>query len=311
MTHLLVIRLSALGDIAMLVPVIKALAEQYPDIEVTILSQPRASDLFKDMPNNVLFKAVNTKQQSVWDLAKTLQGYDMVADMHNVWRSTLIRSYLWLGGTRTAYIRKGRLEKWSLTHLDCCKNRQLRTTISRYCDVLQELKLPVITTEPIFTTGTGIGIAPFAAHRGKIYPLGQMEKVVNILSETGERIFLFGGGKEEKHILDEWVKYPNVTNTAGQYSLLEELQLISKLRVMLTMDSANMHLASIAGTRVVSVWGATDPKAGFLGYGQQLTDCISRPMKCRPCSIYGKRKCRYDDYRCMNINPEEIVRKLI
>ena len=78
------------------------------------------------------------------------------------------------------------------------------------------------------------------------------------------------------------------------------------------MDSANMHMASLVGTRVVSVWGATHPYAGFLGYGQREADCIQRNMPCRPCSVYGNKPCQYGDYRCLTtITPNAIVCKLL
>ena len=91
----------------------------------------------------------------------------------------------------------------------------------------------------------------------------------------------------------------------------EEIAFMRTLRLMLTMDSANMHLASIVGTRVLSIWGATHPNAGFLGYGQNESDCIQRNIKCRPCSIYGIRKCKYNNYTCMDITPETIVKKIL
>ena len=149
-----------------------------------------------------------------------------------------------------------------------------------------------------------------------------MEKVVELLSEAekekalsgdkqNEKIILFGGGKKEQEVLEGWAaKYPGVESVAGKYSLAEELEIIRGLRVMVSMDSANMHLASLVGTRVVSIWGATHPKAGFLGFGQSESDCVQRNLKCRPCSIYGKKKCRYGDYRCMDITPEVIKEKV-
>ena len=92
--------------------------------------------------------------------------------------------------------------------------------------------------------------------------------------------------------------------------LAEELDMIRGLRVMVSMDSANMHLASLVGTRVVSIWGATHPNAGFLGIGQSESDCVQRDLKCRPCSVYGNKRCKYGDYRCLDIEPEEIVARI-
>ena len=86
---------------------------------------------------------------------------------------------------------------------------------------------------------------------------------------------------------------------------------MSHLDVMLSMDSSNMHLASLTGTPVVSVWGATHPYAGFMGWGQTEEYAVQIPLDCRPCSVYGQKPCLRGDYACMrNIAPEAIVEKV-
>ena len=310
MKRLLIIRLSALGDVAMVVPVVRALAEQHPELDITVLSQNRMEDLFVDLPTNVHFYGVDLKKQSLREIIADLDTYDYVADLHGVWRSMMIRWALRLRGAEVQAIQKGRFSRLLLTHKWIRK--QLQTTILRYCATLQSLGLSIDTPKAVLqTAGKGIGIAPFAAHKGKVYPLERMERVVKLLSEQGERIVLFGGSKEAS-LLESWTKkYPNVKSVAGQHSLREELEIMRSLRIMLTMDSSNMHLASLVGTRVISIWGATHPKAGFLGFGQQESDCIQRnDLSCRPCSIYGNKKCKYGDYRCLDITPEEIVAKV-
>ena len=83
---------------------------------------------------------------------------------------------------------------------------------------------------------------------------------------------------------------------------------MSRLRLVLAMDSGNMHLASLAGVPVVSVWGATHPLSGFLGWGQSIDNVIQEDLPCRPCSIYGSKPCEYGDYRCMTgISPERVL----
>ena len=309
MKRLLVIRFSALGDVAMLVPVVRAFAEQHPEVEVTVLSQQRMSDLFAGMPANVLFHGVRLKEQSLREIVDELGSFDFVADMHNVWRSRYIRWAMRLRGARVENIKKGRFERFLLTHQ--LSRKPLKHSILRYCDVLYGLGLPTSVPETSPThTGKGVGIAPFAAHEGKCYPLKKMEEVVRQLSEQGEKVVLFGS-QQEADILEVWAKkYSGVMNIAGTKSLGEELEVMRGLRVMVTMDSANMHLASLVGTRVVSIWGATHPKAGFLGIGQRESDCIQRDLKCRPCSIYGKKKCTFGDYRCMDIAPEDILERV-
>ena len=298
----------------MLVPVVRALAEQYPELEITVLSQRRTADLFAGMPENVVFHGVDVKQQSLREIAAGLGKYDYVADMHSVWRSRYIRLRMALRGAKVRTIHKGRISKFLLTR--GWVHKPLKTTTARYLQVLERLGFEKLVTghnkDKISTkVRFGVGIAPFAAHPGKVYPLERMETVVRMLSEEGEKVVLFGGGKREQEILESWAKkYKGVESVAGKYSLAEELEIMRGLRVMVSMDSANMHLASLVGTRVVSIWGATHPYAGFMGIGQNEKDCVQRDLECRPCSIYGNKKCQYGDYRCMEIAPEEIVGKI-
>ena len=93
--------------------------------------------------------------------------------------------------------------------------------------------------------------------------------------------------------------------------MYQELILMSHLDVMVSMDSANMHLASITGTKVVSVWGATHPYAGFMGWRQSEDNAVQLPLACRPCSIFGNKPCRRGDFACMTgIKPEMIFEKI-
>ncbi len=142
-----------------------------------------------------------------------------------------------------------------------------------------------------------------------------MEKVIQqlIRHHPHSHIFLFGGGKNETPVMNTWAeKYP-----AGGECFrpapwhLEELILMSHLRVMLSMDSGNMHLASLVNTPVVSIWGATHPYAGFMGWHQSPDNAVQLDMPCRPCSIYGNKPCMRGDFACMkNISPELIVEKV-
>lgn len=290
----------------MVAPIVQRAAEQNPEVEFTVLSQGRMADLFAGMPENVVFYGVDLKKQSLREIVAGLGRFELVADLHDVWRSRYIRIAMRLKGARVRTIRKGRFERFLLTrHI---RSEALTHTTVRYAEVLRRLGLSVSDLKaPLQTTGEGVGIAPFAAHKGKIYPLERMEEVVRLLSESGERVVLFGGGKKEQELLETWAKkYKGVESIAGKYRLAEEMEIMRGLRVMVSMDSANMHLASLVGTRVVSVWGATHPKAGFLGFGQNEEDCIQRDLQCRPCSIYGNKKCKFGDYRCLDISPEVI-----
>jgi len=329
MKKLLVIRFSALGDVAMVVPVLKALAIAYPNWDITMLSKKGYASLFKGLPNNVHFFGADLKgkHRGLAGLNRLLHDmryreFDAVADLHDVIRSAYLRHRCLWRGKRVAHIHKDRYQKWLLIRHFYQYKHPLQSTISRYRTVLEELGFEFML-QPIhpFTDSPAhplkhIGIAPFAAHRGKIYPLGKMAQVVQALGEKmearGEKVYLFGAGEKEKVILDKWQKmYVGVESVVGKYSMDEEMNVMAGFRLMLTMDSANMHMASLVGTRVLSVWGATHPWAGFLGYGQSENDCIQLSIPCRPCSIYGNRICKYGDYRCLNIDPNSIIERVL
>ncbi len=337
MSRTLVIRLSALGDVAMLVPVLYSAAAAFPDEEFILVTKSPLLGMFEYKPSNVIVYPVFYKDKhkgirGLFRLAKELAVLkpDKIVDAHDVLRSKYIRTFFRLKGKKIEVIDKGKSEKKLLTRRYNKKFFPLKTSIQRYMDVFKdsgynfELKFRSVfeyanrdfnMIEPI--TGAKdcvwVGIAPFAKHKGKIYPLEKTEEVLkNLSSKPDVKIFLFGGGKEETDLLNTWAeRYPSTICVAGKMKFSIELLLMSYIDVMLTMDSGNMHLASLVGTPVVSVWGATHPYAGFFGFGQDPDNAVQIELSCRPCSVYGNKPCFRKDYACLNgISPDMVVRKI-
>lgn len=344
--HLLIIRFSAMGDVAMAVPVVYALAHQYPHLRITMLSRPFARPFFENLAPNVGFMEADIKGEyrgmkglNALYRRLTAKNFTAIADLHNILRSGYLRMRFNIDRYTVAHINKHRSGRRQLTNQAHKLLQQQPSSFQNYADVLAALGYPVKwepteTTAPTFvslfppeggplytiTSRIGekkgfqqwIGIAPFAAHQGKIYPTELMEQVIEGIARNHPscRIFLFGGSDEERAQLDTWAtRYSHCTNASSLLAnLSEELILMSHLHVMVTMDSANMHLASLVNTPVVSVWGATHPYAGFLGWRQQAANCIQLDLPCRPCSIYGSKSCLHGDYRCLRgIQPQAIV----
>ncbi len=328
--HVLVIRLSAIGDVAMVAPVLRQFAEYCPQVKFTMVSRPFLQPLFEGLPNVEFIGAdvygTYKGLKGLWKLFRILHAAkpSVVADLHNVLRTKIVRMLFVLCGTRVFHIRKGRAEKRALTRRKHKIKRQLKTTFERYTEVLEKatgVKLPVDApfNVPLYDKvnveidGTAIGIAPFAKHKGKIYPLDYMEQVVAYFAvNKGINVILFGGSGEEQNFLEQWAhRYPNVQSVAGKLSLYDELALMQRLPVMLTMDSANLHFASLVGTPVVSVWGATHPYAGFYGWRQPDQNRVSFDIACCPCSVFGNKPCFRHDYQCLRaIKPMDIIRKI-
>ena len=327
-----------MGDVAMTVPVIRAFVEQHPNVKITVLSKPFLEPLFTDIKNVNFFAADVTNKHKgflgIYKLYKELKllKIDTVADLHNVLRSKVLRTFFKIAFKNVNFINKGRSEKRALTQTKNKVFKQLKTTQERYADVFRNLgfsldisnpKFPLkneLSKELIKITGTKsknwIGIAPFAQYNSKMYPIDLMEKVIAELSENKAiKIFLFGGGKKEVEVLDAIAnKYATTINMAGKIKLAQELNLISNLDCMLSMDSGNAHFAAMLGVNTLTIWGITHPFTGFAPFNQPFENAILPDLNKYPnipCSIYGNKVSEgYEDVM-RSISPKRVTEKII
>lgn len=335
--HLLVIRLSAMGDVAMVALVLRALVSQHPQLKITVLSKPFLAPLFDSNPA-ISFVGAETNSHhkgllGLYRLYKELKSRDIdgIADLHNVLRSRLL--CLFFAGTKSIRLDKGRDEKKALIRRQNKVFRPLKTTHERYADVFREFgfdtdlsKTPFPTAKPLPTplknktawqkTQKHIGIAPFAQHPSKNYPLDLMEVVIQKLSaRSNVQLLLFGGGNEEIRTLSALEKkYPNTLCIAGKIHLNEELLLISHLNCMLSMDSGNGHFAALCGIPTLTLWGGTHPHAGFAPFRQPAENSLIPDLKKYPLipySVYGNKTLPGYENAMRTIAPEAVVKQVL
>ncbi len=334
-TDIMIFRFSAMGDVAMSVPVVKTLTEQYPDINIIFVSRPFFAPLFAGIPQ-VKFVGINFDDYKgiagLWRLFQRLKKYNptYIADLHDVLRSKILRTFFKLYAHRIAVINKGRKEKRALTRQKNKIFKALKSTHQRYADVFKNLNYPVDLQNfkpelpPLsenvklflqnFDGKKLIGIAPFAAHQGKQYPLDKVKELIKLLlnEDASIDILLFGGGKKEKTLLNELEKINRnrIVNLAGVFKFSEELQLISRLQIMISMDSANGHLAALYGVPVLTVWGATHPYAGFSPINQPSENQIVADRKKfpqLPTSVYGNKTFKGFEQIWKSIDNQKII----
>lgn len=323
-----------MGDVAMTEPVLRSLRDRYPQARIVVLTNPFFKPFFREIAD-VEFFAPDFRERhkgfgGILRLSRDLGKFELVADLHNVIRSKILRRALFFKGAKVAHIDKGRKEKKALVRLKDKKKIPLKPTIERYREVFLRLGLdlpPIVPPARVHYpldaataalagehTGWWIGIAPFAQHRGKIYPVEKTEILIRKLAQRSDiRIFLFGGGREEHTFAEKMAgETDHVISVIGRIGLDQELDLISNLDLMVSMDSSAMHMASLMGVPVVSVWGATHPYAGFYGLGQDPGNAVQVDLPCRPCAIYGNKPCAIGDYPCMQqIVPEVILEHIL
>jgi len=165
-------------------------------------------------------------------------------------------------------------------------------------------------------TNYWIGIAPFAQYDSKVYPLDLMQQIIDELAENENiTLFLFGGGEKEISLLNQLKRdNENVVVMAGKVKLDAELNLIQHLDVMLSMDSGNAHIAAMLGKKVVTLWGATHPYAGFAPFNQPVDYCITADRTkypLLPTSVYGNKKVEGYQDAMRTINPKTVCNKLL
>lgn len=330
-----------MGDVAMTVPVVYSLATQYPHIRVTVLSRKFARPFFEDLAPNVDFMEADLKREyhgvrglNALYRRLTAKQFTKIADLHNVLRSEYLRLRFNMGHYRVEHINKHRKQRRVLVSYNNKVLKPMPTPFQNYADVLAKLGYPVkVEFTSLFPPEGGelnllpaiigpkkdfeqwIGIAPTAAHPGKCYPEPLMRRVIDELVKhhPKARLFLFGRGKNEDRLFTAWCnELPQCVYVSRHLeNMHQELILMSHLDVMVSMDSSNMHMASLTATPVVSIWGATHPYAGFMGWNQPAENAIQVELACRPCSIYGNRPCRRGDMACMNmIKPERIIERI-
>jgi ADP-heptose:LPS heptosyltransferase len=307
--------------------------EQYPEVELVLLTRSEYKPFFSSIPGLDLFLPDLKRRHKgltglIWlfkDINRNSE-IDYVIDLHDVLRSKILRLFFRLSGIPVAVIDKGRKEKKSL--ITGKKKIVLKHSVERYCDVFAKAGFPVIPTKgrSIVTspeqvlktgilsgrhTGLNIGVAPYAKHKLKMWPEQYMVRLLDLIAKHHKcRFWLFGGNEDSGRLFAFQCRIAGSTSLVGKLSLNDELVFMSKLDMMISMDSSNMHMAALVGTKVISIWGGTDPLAGFAAWMQPDNFSIRIPVEdltCRPCTIYGKGICKRGDFACMNWLTPEIV----
>jgi len=325
-----------MGDVAMTVPVLRALVLQYPDVKITVVSRPFFQPFFDGIPNVNFFGVdLNKRHKGFLGLLRLfsdLRKLDIhfVADLHNVLRSKVIRTLFTLSGKKVAATDKGRTEKKALVSLTKKVFAPVKPMVDRHVDTFKQLgfsidltnaRFPekaVLSEEILSITGIKnqdwIGIAPFAQYESKVYPLDLMQEVIDELANKNYKIFLFGGGEKEIQLLNQLQNnHNNVVVLAGKLQFKQEIEVISNLDVMLSMDSGNSHIAAMLGVKVITLWGATHPYAGFKPFNQPDDFCITsdrNKFPLLPTSIYGNKKVEGYENVMRTILPSQVIEKI-
>lgn len=340
MSTAVVFRFSAMGDVALTMATLATVLKYRHDLKIVMVTRKKFAPFFAHNPRIEVFPCDFDGEHKgpggLIRLFRQLMQYqpDYILDLHQNIRTRFLKSLFLLSGKKVFTLNKHRVEKKEI--ISGKRLTPVKHVCEQYLDVFKtagiiEESLHVENLTPLFKTseetrliidrwvreekaGHFIGIAPFAQHKGKIWPLDRYEKLIELLREKypGHKILLFGGGQKEGELLENIArKYPNAQNLVSRFSLEEELELISRTEFFISGDTSNMHFAALMGVKVISIWGATHTLTGFGPLFQpeeNKTEISKEILTCRPCSVYGKEPCRRGDYACLTwIGPEKVM----
>ncbi len=160
--------------------------------------------------------------------------------------------------------------------------------------------------------GPMVVIAPGSVWETKRYPLRSYAEVASSLLALGYRVII-SGSAAEKGMGEEIVRIAGekAVNTCGEFSIVETIELMRRVSLVVTNDSAPTHFAMAAGVPVLTIYCSTVPEFGFHGYSDE-SFYMSKGMHCKPCGIHGHSKCPNGSFECgTGIHPYEVVEKII
>lgn len=332
--HILVIRLGSLPSAAMCVHALRGLVRDFPNLKITVLTHSHYKPLFRGVEGLEFLFDDEARYEGfvgrlrLWREVQRLR-VDAIADLSVTTLSRLMCFSFTPWRRKVGRLDDVRLEGKALTRKYRKVMVQLTPMASRSRDLFSSLGLPFCMPAPVRRrrssvlppvveilagekSGNWVGVAPLSNHNGTCYPIPHSAELVRLLASRYEKVFVFGNGEYQRQFSEGMQElYPNVISVAGRVSLGEEMDILSVLDAVVTVDGEVLRLCSLVGTPVVSLWGATHPFLESSGYGQNPKNAIQKEMPCRPCSTSGRRRCLFGNYECMHsITPEEVFRKV-
>lgn len=332
--HILVIHLGALSSTAMSVHALRGLVRDFDNLKITVLI-PRAhlplfrgveglEFIFVDEPKYVGLKG----RLRLWRDIQRL-GVDAIADLAAGPLSRLLSFSFTPWRRKTRHLIRRNLEGKALTRKYRKVMVQQAPLATRSRDLFGSLGLPFCMPAPVRRCrpveiprvveilagekhANWVGIAPLSPYHGTCYPIPSSARLVELLAERYEKVFVFGSGDYQRQFAEGMQQlHPNVISVVGRTSLDEQMDILAMLDAVVSVDGDILRIASLVGTPVVSLWGATHPFLESSGYGQDPRNAIQQDLPCRPCSTSGRRRCLFGNYECMHsIDPEEVFRRV-
>lgn len=156
-----------------------------------------------------------------------------------------------------------------------------------------------------------VAIAPGSVWATKRWPVDKFASLAAMLLASGKTVVVIGG-ESDADLASRIIEAAGpgcIIDATGRLTLLQSAELIRRCRVLVTNDSAPLHLGVAVRTPVVAIFGATVPEFGFAPIGEHDVVVQHAGLPCKPCSIHGGHKCPIGTFECMlEIDPAAVMR---
>lgn len=326
---ILIIQTAFAGDVILTTPLVRAAKVGFPNAEVHFLTIPATANVLENNPHLTRIwlydkRKADSGMRRFLFLTNRLkrQKFDLALVPHRSLRSALLSfasgASLRIGFDTSAgsflFTQKVKYEK-DLHEID--RNLALIDTFAirledHYPEVFPDRRDVAIVDQLLAQVSSRsselVAIAPSSVWSTKCWPKESYTQLCRLFSNENNLVVLIGG-LDDKKLGDEITNAAgtSVVNVAGRLTLRQSAELLRRCRVLVTNDSAPMHLAAAVGTPAVAIFGPTIPEFGFYPY-RSNSRVVEKTMSCRPCGIHGGKKCPIGTHECMiGISPNEVM----
>ena len=322
---ILVVRFSAIGDILLTTPLLRAIRMRYPGARIAVLTKEQFAPLLSDNPyvNEVLGIGPG---EGILAVAERIRGvrYSHILDLHGSLRSQALRRLA--PGPWRSY-RKRRLERMILITMKRDLYGDELSVAERYFEAARDLEVEPDGGPPDFflseeadrragerleALGLGrerpiVAIAPGAAHATKRWPVEHWVKLIGRITPTGADVAILGGPGDAGPAAEiARSAGAGAGSVAGALSLQETGAVIRRSEALISGDTGVMHMATGVGTPVIALFGPTVRQFGFFPY-RSPAGVVELDLPCRPCSAHGSRSCPLGHHNCLRQMLPELV----
>jgi len=332
--NVLILQNSFLGDTVLTLPLIREVRRHFPIRKLSVLCLPPCAELLADYPgiDEIIIDDKKNGERGWRGLRRTAarlnqKNFSLALTPHKSLRSALIL-YLAEIPHRVGFRESS---GWFLFHQRAVRD-SARHDVERNLSVLRvfglapqdcdrSIELPVTATIQesvdrrlralgVKDDDSIMGLSPGSVWATKRWSTAGFAALITMLRRKYDCKVLIFGGASDAAVVDDIQKRSGgvAVSLVGRIGLGELAAAIGRCRVLMTNDSAPMHIAVARKVPTVAVFCATTPALGFYPYTNQAI-VVQKNLACRPCGPHGGRRCPLGTEDCIReIAPEAVFR---